>query len=318
MMISFAIPCYRSEKTITPVVNEIIQKMAERESYGYEIVLVNDCSPDGVFEVIRGLVSSNKRIKAIDFSSNKGQHAALMAAYSACKGDIIVSMDDDGQSPVDGLWELIEPILQGKADVSVADFGYKKESAFRNFGSWVHDRTQVMMLDKPKELKLSSFFAMKKFVKDEAIRYTGPYPYIGGLVLRSTNKIVNVPIPDRERLEGTSGYTFRKLIHLFINGFTSFSIKPLRFATFLGAFIGIISFIALVAICINKLLNPNVTIGWTSLIAVILFVGGLIMFMLGILGEYIGRIYICLNNSPQYVIRETLNIDDEINEKTDD
>ena len=162
-----------------------------------------------------------------------------------CKGDIIVSMDDDGQSPINGLWDLLDPILQNKADVSIADYGYKKESAFRNFGSWVNDKMTIMMLDKPDALKLSSFSAMKSFVKNEVIRYKGPYPYIAGLVLKATQNIVNVPIEDRERLEGTSGYTLKKLFHLFFNGFTSFSIKPLRIATILGSLIGIASFISL-------------------------------------------------------------------------
>ena len=316
MMISFAIPCYRSEKTIASVVNEIQETIAKRAVYDYEIVLVNDCSPDGVSSVIRNLALLNKRIKGIEFSHNMGQHAALMAAYTVCKGDLIVSMDDDGQSPVDHLWELIEPILQNKADVSIADFGYKKESVFRNFGSWVNDKTQVMMLDKPDSLKLSSFFAMKKFVKDEITRYKGPYPYIGGLVLRSTQNIVNVPISDRERIEGKSGYTMRKLLNLFINGFTSFSIKPLRFATILGTLIATVSLIALIAIIINKLVNPDIVIGWSSVISVLLIIGGLIMFMLGILGEYIGRIYICINNSPQYVIRETINVEEDVSDES--
>ncbi len=311
-MISFAIPCYRSEKTIVPVIDEVITTMSERGEYDYEIVLVNDRSPDNVFNVIRNLAQSNKRIKAIDLSHNMGQHGALMAAYSFCKGDIVVSMDDDGQSPVNCLWELIDPILENKADVSIADYGQrKKESAFRNFGSWVNDKMAGIMLNKPDTLKLSSFFAMKRFVKDEVIRYSGPYPYVTGLVLRSTQNIVNVPISDRERLEGKSGYTLRKLLHLFFNGFTSFSIKPLRFATMLGTLIAVLSFISLIVIVANKLINPDVVIGWSSLISVILLIGGLIMFMLGILGEYIGRIYICINNSPQYVIREGINLNEE-------
>lgn len=310
MMISFAIPCYRSEKTITPVINEIIKTMAEKETYDYEIVLANDCSPDNVFSVIRNLTSSNKKIKAIDLSHNVGQHGALMAAYSVCKGDIIVSMDDDGQSPITCLWDLLNPIIHEEADVCIADYGYKKESRFRNIGSWVNDKMANFMLNKPDNLKLSSFFAMKKYVKDEIIRYKGPYPYVGGLILRSTQKIVNVSISDRERLEGKSGYTIGKLLHLFTNGFTSFSIKPLRFATIIGVLIATVSFISMVAIMINKLLHPDTVVGWSSLISVILFIGGLIMFMLGILGEYIGRIYICINNSPQYVVKEMINVDE--------
>lgn len=311
MMISFAIPCFRSERTISTVVAEIIEVMENNSGYDYEIVLVNDCSPDNVFKIIRNLAISNKRIKAIDLSHNMGQHAALLAAYSVCKGQIIVSLDDDGQSPINSLWDLVDPILQGEADVSIADYGYKEESIVRNLGSWLNHKMSVMLLEKPNDLKLSSFFAMKQFVKDEMIRYKGPYPQIVGLILRTTQKIVNVPIQDRKRLEGSSGYTIKKLIRLFFDGFTSYSIKPLRFATIVGSLIGILSFFSLVYILINKVLNPDVAIGWSSLISVTLLMGGMIMFMLGILGEYVGRIYICINNSPQYVIRETINTNEE-------
>ena len=165
-----------------------------------------------------------------------------------------------------------------------------------------------MMLNKPDDIKLSSFFAMKKFVKEEIIQYRGPYPYVGGLILRVTQNIVNVSISDRERIEGRSGYTLKKLLSLFLNGFTSFSVKPLRFATFIGVIIGVISLLSLIGLLVNKILNPDVAIGWTSLIAVMMFIGGLIMIMLGVVGEYVGRIYISINNSPQYVVIEMINI----------
>lgn len=163
------------------------------------------------------------------------------------------------------------------------------------------------MLGKPKDLYLSSYFAAKRFIVDEMARYTNPYPYVIGLVLRTTKKIANVDVNHREREIGTSGYTLGKLLALWFNGFTAFSIKPLRMATALGGFSAFAGFLYGIYTIIKKLVNPNVVIGFSSLMAAIVFIGGMIMLMLGIIGEYIGRIYISMNNSPQYVIRECIN-----------
>ena len=163
------------------------------------------------------------------------------------------------------------------------------------------------MLGKPKDLYLSSYFAVKRFIVDEMLRYTNPYPYVIGLVLRATRNITNVDVDHREREIGSSGYTIGKLLALWFNGFTAFSIKPLRAATFLGAFSAVAGFLYGTYTIIKKLVNPNVVIGFSSLMSAIVFFGGIVMLMLGIIGEYIGRIYISLNNSPQYVIRECIN-----------
>ena len=162
------------------------------------------------------------------------------------------------------------------------------------------------LLDKPKDLYVSNFMAFKSFIAKEILRYKNPYPYIDGLILRSTRKIAKVPMQDRERMSGSSTYTLRKLISLFSNGFTAFSIKPLRIATFSGVISSIVGFALGLYVIINKLLHPaTILMGYSSLMAAMLFIGGMIMLMLGICGEYIGRIYISLNSSPQYVIRST-------------
>lgn len=162
------------------------------------------------------------------------------------------------------------------------------------------------MLGKPKELYLSSYFAVKRFIVDEMLRYTNPYPYVIGLVLRATKNITNVDVKHRERQVGTSGYTIGKLLALWFNGFTAFSIKPLRVATAIGAFSAIAGFLYGIYTIVKKLVNPNVVIGFSSLMSAMVFIGGMVMLMLGIIGEYIGRIYISMNNSPQYVIRECI------------
>ena len=167
-----------------------------------------------------------------------------------------------------------------------------------------------MMLDKPKELYVSSYFAVKRFVVEDMIRYENSYPYVIGLVLRATKSITNVLVQHREREEGVSGYTLKKLLGLWFNGFTAFSVKPLRIATVMGGGSAFVGFIYGLYTIIKRLLNPNVPMGFSSTMAAIVFFGGMIMVMLGLIGEYIGRIYISMNNSPQYVIRERLNIED--------
>ena len=303
--VSFVIPCYRSEQTIPHVVDEIRTTMMGINKYEYEIVLVNDCSPDNTFEVIRSLCTADERITGISLAKNFGQHAALMAGFRQAQGDIVVCLDDDGQTPADEVGKLLAKIEEG-ADVVYAKYDHKQHSAFRNFGSHVNELMTRMMLGKPKELFISSYFATRKFIIDEVVRYENSYPYVIGLVLRATKNIVNVNVNHREREVGASGYTLKKLLGLWFNGFTSFSVQPLRIATIVGGSCAALGFLYAIYTIIKKFVNPAVPLGFSSLMSVILFIGGMLMIMLGLIGEYIGRIYITLNNSPQYVIREVV------------
>ena len=310
--VSFVIPCYRSENTVEHVVAEIKSTMAE-SGYEYEIVLVNDCSPDNTMGTIRRLCESDNNIKGIGFARNFGQHAALMAGLRQAEGDYVVCLDDDGQTPADEVHKLLDKLEEGY-DAVYAAYDHKQHSAFRNLGSKVNELMTRMMLDKPAELYISSYFAVKRFVVDDMIRYENSYPYVIGLVLRTTKNITNVLVHHREREEGSSGYTFKKLLGLWFNGFTAFSVKPLRLATCMGAFSAFVGFLYGFYTIIKKLINPDVPMGFSSTMAAIVFFGGMIMIMLGLIGEYIGRIYISLNNSPQYVIRERLNCETGKNE----
>ncbi|MCI9462549.1 MAG: glycosyltransferase family 2 protein [Lachnospiraceae bacterium] len=304
-LVSFVIPCYRSAQTIGKVVEEISVTLERSKQYRYEIILVNDASPDNTFEVIRSLCEKRKEICGVNLARNFGQHAALMAGFRYAHGDIIVCLDDDGQTPAEEVPKLLARLEEGY-DVVYARYEIKKHSAFRNFGSHVNEWMTRVMLGKPKELYLSSYFAVKRFIVDEMLRYTNPYPYVIGLVLRATKNITNVDVKHRERQVGTSGYTIGKLLALWFNGFTAFSIKPLRVATAIGAFSAIAGFLYGIYTIVKKLVNPNVVIGFSSLMSAMVFIGGMVMLMLGIIGEYIGRIYISMNNSPQYVIRECI------------
>lgn len=307
--ISFVIPCYRSEHTLPHVIAEIDGKMKTMGQYCYDIFLVNDCSPDGTFDVIRRLCNENENIRGIDFARNFGQHSALMAGLRHSDGDYVVCLDDDGQTPADQVDRLIRKLEEGY-DAVYAQYDHKQHSAFRNLGSKLNERMTRMMLGKPPKLYISSYFAVKRFVVDDMIRYENSFPYVIGLVLRATRNIANVSVDHREREEGTSGYTFKKLFALWFNGFTAFSVKPLRIATAMGAVSAGAGFLYGLYTIIKKFINPAVPVGFSSLMSAIVIFGGMIMLMLGLIGEYIGRIYISLNNSPQYVIREKLNLDD--------
>lgn len=306
--LSFVIPCYRSEHTLPHVVTEIREKMKEMERYEYEIILVNDCSPDNTMDTIRQLCREHSNIKGISFARNFGQHAALMAGLRQSSGDYVVCLDDDGQTPADEVDKLLDKLEEGY-DAVYAKYVHKHHSAFRNLGSKVNELMTRTMLGKPADLYVSSYFAVRRFVVEDMIRYENSYPYVIGLVLRATKNITNVTVNHRDREEGASGYTLKKLLGLWFNGFTAFSVKPLRIATGIGGACAVIGFSYGIYTIIKRLVRPDVPMGFSSTMAALVFFGGMIMLMLGLIGEYIGRIYISLNNSPQYVIRERINLE---------
>lgn len=307
--LTFVIPCYCSAKTIGTVINEIENILLKNSKYDFEIIAVNDCSPDNVWDILSEYASKKYYLKIIDLAKNQGKHAALMAGYSYASGDIVISVDDDGQCPMDHLWELIKPLKEGY-DIAIAKYPQKKQSVFKNFGSSVNSFMAQALIGKPRDLRFSNFIAMKRFVCEEIIRYKHAYPYVDGLLLRTTSKICNVLMEERERISGTTGYTFRKSFKLWLNGFTAFSVKPLRIATILGMVCTAIGVLYGVYVVARRILNPEIAAGYSSIMAVLLFVGGVIMVMLGMIGEYVGRIYICINESPQYVIRQTANLEE--------
>lgn len=301
---SFVIPCYRSENTISKVVDEIKSEMAaKRPSDDFEIVLVNDCSPDNVWSVIEQLTTTEKNIIGINLAKNFGQHSALLAGYGKCSGEYVISLDDDGQAPLDSLNALILKLEEGY-DVVYAYYGAVKQNLFRRLGSRMAGLMGKIMLNPPTNMQASSFYIARKFVIDEMTRYSNPFPYLVGLVLRTTRKIAWVRTNHRSRLEGTSGYSFWRLLGLWLNGFTAFSVKPLEFSTLLGVLFAVMGFIYAIVIIVQKCMGVIGVAGWSSIISLMLIIGGCILMMLGLIGEYIGRIYICINESPQYVIKE--------------
>ena len=298
--LSFVIPCYRSADSISQVVHEIIKTVEADARFDYEIICINDCSPDNTYQVLQQLSQESLKIKIIDLSRNFGQHSALMAGFNHVTGDIIVCLDDDGQNPPSEMFKLIDKLDEGY-DLVSAKYSKKKHSLFRKIGTKISFAMSSYLVGKPKDIDLNSYYVFKRYVLDEVIKYDNPYPFVHGLILRVTRNMANVEINHQERQSGASGYNLKKLFGLWMNGFTAFSEKPLRIASVIGC------------ICAG-LLNPEILVGYSSMMAVILFLCGMIMLFLGLLGEYIGRIYISINNAPQYAIRETINISEKEDE----
>lgn len=309
-LVSFVIPCYCSQNTIGSVVDEIERTMPSLPQYDYEIILVNDSSPDGTFAVISALAKKDEHITAVDLTRNFGQHGALMSGFHHCRGDIVVCLDDDGQTPADEVGKLLGKLEEGY-DVVYASYEHKQHSKFRNWGTRINNKMTEIMLGKPKDLSIPSYLAAKRFIIEEMLNYKHCFPYVDGLVLRSTRRICNVPVNHRQRQQGESGYTIGKLLSLWMNGFTSFSVKPLRLATYAGVFTAFLGFIYALVIVVKYFTDSSIPEGWSSTMALQLVLGGIILVVLGLIGEYIGRIYMCINASPQFVERQVVKKDSE-------
>lgn len=301
--LSFVIPCYNSERTIAHVVAEIDSVFLENEKYDYEIILVNDASPrDNTLGEIRRLARENPRVTAVNLSKNFGQDSALMAGYSVAAGEYIVSLDDDGQNPAAESLKLLAKLEEGW-DVVFGRYEHKKHSKIKNLGSRFNDWMACILLDKPRHLRLCSYFAMDRFVVDEMQKDRNSFPYIWGLILRTTERITNVYIDHRPREEGKSNFTLLKCFKVWMNGFIAFSVKPLRFSAVIGTLIACGGFLYGIYVVLKQILYGEPVEGWSSIMTAILLLGGIILIMLGLLGEYIGRMNINLNNTPQYIIR---------------
>lgn len=316
-LVSFVIPCYRSANTIRAVADEINRTMPSLIQYDYEVILVNDGSPDNTFEVISALARSDRHYVAIDLAKNFGQHAALMAGLSHCRGDYVVCMDDDGQTPANEVGKLLDRLEKNDCDVAMASYEHKQHSAFRNFGTVLNNRMTEIMLGKPRDLSMTSYFAIKRFIVDEMLNYKNCFPYLDGLILRCTRRIRTVPVEHRARQIGASGYTLGKLFSLWMDGFTAFSVKPLRIASVLGVGTAFAGFIYTIIIIIKHFIDSDIPMGWSSTIALMLVLGGIILLMLGLVGEYIGRIYMCINSAPQFVERCVICCQDKADEQAE-
>ena len=304
--ISIVIPVYNGALSIDRLVDELIARISP--VFNIEIVLVNDCSPDNSEEVCIGITKKHPEfVSFYSLAMNVGEHNTVMAGLNKATGDFAVIIDDDFQNPVSEVIKLIDFMINSNYDVVYTFYEEKKHSIFRNLGSQFNDKVANVMLKKPKDLYLSSFKIINRFLINEVIKYDLPYPYLDGLILRRTSNIGKIKVSHTERQLGKSNYTLRKLISLWLNMFTNFSILPLRISIILGFIFSFVGFIISIDAIIEKIFNPHLPQGYTFIVIIISFYAGIQLIAIGMVGEYLGRLFMAHNKKPQYSIRKSFN-----------
>lgn len=303
--LSIVVPVYRSATILPQLVEQIDAEMCkEGLADNFELLLVNDASPDNSWQIIRSLAAAHPFIKGISLRRNFGQHNAIMAGLNHISGEFVVLMDDDLQHPPQAIGEIVRTLAEGY-DVCYTNYVNRQHALWKKLGSQFNDWVAARMLGKPKGLYLSSFKGLRKEIAQEIIRYDGPYAYVDGLILDVTRSITTIDIEHQARHEGEGNYNLRRSISLWMKMATSFSVLPLRLATYVGFAFAALSFVMIVFIIIQKLLHPEFPRGWASLIATILFIGGIQTICIGMIGEYLGRTYLKLNRKPQFIVGST-------------
>lgn len=309
--VSAVIGLYNSEKTIGDVIKELKEAFNESGKYELEMVLVDDHSPDNVYQLVKGYAKEDKSIKVIHLAKNSGQTNAVIEGYRHATGEYIIEMDDDLQMPAREAVRMVEHLEENDFDVVFAKYAEQKESFGRRLGSKINNKMTQIMLKKPKHIRVNSFYVMRKFVKDEMIKYSNHYPYLYGMIFGITKNVDNLEVEHRERAYGKSNYTFKKLVGLWTNGFLNFSVEPLRVATKLGTIIATISFIVAIVLIIQRIIYPTKSMGWSSLMVTIIFFSGVQLLGMGLLGEYLGRQYISDSGMSRVSVKEKINCEDE-------
>ena len=316
MLVSIVIPCYNSEHTIGEVVELAIEEFEKLDKYECEFVLVNDYSRDETWKAIETLSDKYPNVKGINLAKNFGQHNAIMAAMSQAEGELIVGMDDDMQNHPSQIPQFLAKIEEGY-DIVFGVFKQRKFSMIKNITGAISRYLLWHLLDRPKDIQMSSFWCFRKYVRDEVVKYDGYNIFLQVLFFRTTHNIANIEVEHFAREVGTSNYNFRRGLKLFMSCL-NFTVIPLRAATFFGTIFSAAGFIGAIVVLIRKLLNPTIAIGWSSLMCAMLVLFGICFLMLGIIGEYIGKLILNINKTPQYVVRETRNIKAKDNEVTND
>lgn len=300
--VSIVIPVYNGEDSIGRLVDELLAELSYR--YDLEVVLINDNSSDRSEEVCIALHERYKTVVSFfSLSKNVGEHNAVMAGLNNVSKEFVVIMDDDFQNPVSEVIKLISYASNNSYDVVYTCYEEKKHSLFRNLGSKFNDKVANVMLKKPKDLYLSSFKIFNKFILDELIKYDLPFPYIDGLILRLTDNIGKLTVKHHETKAGKSRYNLKKLVSLWLNMFTNFSIFPLRVSIYIGFAVSFTSLLYAGIVIIEKFVNPDLPIGFAALMVSIAFLAGIQLLSLGMIGEYVGRIFLSQNKKAQFTIR---------------
>ena len=303
-LVSVVIPVYRSEKIVPRLCDELRTALA---GLAYEIVLVDDCSPDGSWQAIEQETNRSKEIKAIRLRVNAGQDRAIMAGLSFATGEYVVVMDDDLQQDPADIPRLLDRI-RGGADVVYASFCRRRHTRLKRLMSWGAGKVAETVLRKPAHIYLSPFKIMSREIVNEIVRYSGPFPYIDGLIFQATSHIDQIVVQHRERYEGHSTHNFWKQAALFLTLCVSFSLLPLRLLTVIGAACSAASLLFGAYFLAIYFIRGAIVAGFAALGLINLFIGGILMIGLGVIGEYIGRILMNVNQAPQFVVSRTRNL----------
>jgi len=298
--LSIVIPVYNSGDTIASLVEQLANLPIEG---GHELILVNDGSKDNTAEVCEALVpNATFPVRFINLSRNFGEHNAVMAGLRYARGEYVITMDDDLQNPPSEVVKLFKYAREHKKDVIYTYYKQKQHSAWRNFGSWLTNQVADILLDKPKNLYLCSFRCMNSFLVQQICQYEGPFPYVDGLILQVTQSIGQLEVAHSPRQQGQSSYNLRKLVRLWLNMFLNFSVIPLRLSTAVGFLFSAVGFLGTLYVVVDHFIE-GAPLGWSSLMFTLLLFSGVQLLILGIAGEYIGRLYLTSNKRPQFVVR---------------
>ncbi len=310
MLVSVVIPCYNSEHTIERVVDMCMKEFDKLDGYTCEMILVNDYSKDKTFEAICRCSEKYANVTAVNLAKNFGQHAAIMAGLHYTKGDYVIAMDDDLQNHPSQIKQFLDKANEGY-DVVFGVFKERHFSRWKNFTGAVSRFLLFRMIDRPKNIQMGSFWLARRFVIDKALEYEGNSAFVQLLFFRTTHNVANIEIEHFDREVGSSNYTFKKGLKHFMS-MINYSELPLRLASFLGTIFAGIGFVAGLIVLIMKLVNPAMQAGWPSIMCTLLLLFGVTFIILGIMGEYIGRVLFTVNSSPQYVVRDVIKKDEKI------
>ncbi len=302
LSLSIVVPVYRSAPILPLLVEKVQQEInALALQADFELILVNDASPDHSWAVIRELAARYPFVKGVNLRRNFGQHNATMAGLNHALGEWVVVMDDDLQHPPAAIGPMLAALHEGY-DVCYTRYLNRQHATWKKLGSAFNDWVATHLLGKPKGLYLSSFKAMRRDVVQEVIKYDGPYAYLDGLILDVTSAITAVDIAHQARHAGEGNYNLSRSVSLWLKMATSFSVLPLRLASFAGFALAGLSVLMIGYVVLQKWLHPELPAGWASLIATILLIGGIQTLCIGMMGEYLGRTYLKLNRKPQFVV----------------
>ncbi len=305
-LVSVVIPCYNSEHSIAEVVELTMAEFAKMPEFECEFVLVNDNSSDGTFGEIRRLGSLYKNVYGVSLMRNFGQHNGLMCAMNYTNGDYVLGMDDDMQTHPSQIPTILHKMEEG-FDLVYGVYRQSTNGSIKNFTSWLNKKTSRILLGRPKNIQSSNFWCITRQVRDEVIKYKNYSPYVDGIFYRVTHNIGNVTIEHHEREYGQSGYTLKKLIKQWMAYF-NFSVIPLRIASVIGVVSALIGFVMAIVTVIRKLMDPTMMMGWASTISLMVFFFGLVLMVLGIIGEYVGDLVLAVNGTPQFIVRDKVNL----------